>query len=890
MKTLKPVSVSVLHRTVEHGRRFHFTVTGALFLDLADPARLLTEVDLWKTVPGELGEGAVFDDAMPKSRGEVLVTGSAHPPGGAPAAACEVRVRVASVDKTLRVIGDRAWDARGAASAPAPFTAMPLRYTHAFGGGGFPLNPTGKGYGAEGGAPRPLPNVEDPRWPLRAPDQTVAPAGFGPYEFTWPQRASKLGTYDARWVREDMPGFARDIDWTVFNTAPDDQWLDGYFRGDEGFVLENLHPERARIEGRLPGLVVRAFINRRAPDGERFEEIPTRLDTVHFFPGALRAALLYRGVVEVAEDDAADVLQLLVGCERAGEPKDEAHYRRVLAQRMDRAYGALHALREGDLMPAGLAVDLTAPAGPAAPENVLAQRLRRAAELKLEQMREALAKRGIDPDQHLPKALPEPEGSPPLEEIPAAIERARAEAEARKAEVEAKRAEAEARARAKCAAAGFDYDALVKRPGGAQGGPPPSVRERVAAIRARVEAVKGEGLDVSAVERALGDPALHERLAAADHQQIDAYRKSAHLMPAAAPHDAETNARARATVERRYRSGEGFARWDLTGCDLAGMHLAGADFREALMEGVKLAGATLDGADFSEALMECVDLAGSTLDGADFAGATLVRANLTGATLSGARFTGANLGGATLADARATERVDFTGATLWRTDFVGASLTGATLDGVTVFEGSLARAQLRGASARKAMFLRSDLAEVSLPEASLQGATFLECTVTGGDFTGARMKGATFVKASGDGATFRGADLENLRVVHESSFERADFQEVRMRGATLRGTRLAGARFARSTLDESDFSECDLAGADLFACSARESRFVRAVLTGANLASAGLLGAILQKAVLTEADLSRAVLFGADMARTRGRPRSLEGADLERVRVLGERA
>ncbi len=867
MKTLKPISVSVLHRTVEHGRRFHFTVTGVLFIDLADAGRVLTEIDLWKCVPPLLGENVVLDDAMPKSRGEVLVTGSAHAPGGVPAAACDVRVRIATVDKTLRVIGDRTWDARGGMSPPEPFTVMPLRYTHAFGGEGFPLNPTGKGYGAKDGAPRPLPNIEDVRWPLRSPEQTVAPAGFGAYDFTWPQRASKLGTYDDRWVREDMPGFARDIDWTAFNVAPEDQWIDGYFRGDEAFALENLHPERARIEGRLPGLIVRAFVNRQTPEGERFEEVPTRLDTVHFFPGAMRAALFYRGVVEVAEDDAADVLQLLVGCERAGEPRDEAHYRSVLARRLDREHGALHALRESDLMPAEMAIDLASLGSEPEPENVLAKRLRRAAEVKLEQMREALSARGIDPDKHLPKTLPEPEKSPTLEEIPQAIERARAEAEARKAEAERMRAEAEARARAKCAEAGVDYDAHVKKAGAPRGGPPTPVRDRLAMARERVAEIKARGLDVSAIERALDDPSLRERLIAAENQQVEAYRKSAHFMPAAATLDAETNARARAAVERRYRSGEGFARWDLTGCDLSGMHLAGADFREALME--------------------CVNLAGATLDGSDFTGATLVRANLKGSSLSATRFKGANLGGATLADAKATEPVDLSEATLWSTDLTGASLAGAIFDGVTAFEVKLAGAELRGASARKATFLQSDLAGVKFVEATLAGATFLECKVTGGDFTGAKMKGAAFVKVSGEGAVFRGADLENLRVVYESNFERGDFHEARMPGANLRETRLAGARFTRSNLEACDFSECDLTGADFFACSAREARFVRANLTGASLVSAGLLGAIMQKATLTDADLTSAVLFGADMARTRGRPKSLEGASLERVRVLG---
>lgn len=854
MKTVKPLSLSALQRVVEHGGRFHFTVTALMLAPLDGPGAPLLEMELWKTVAKELGEGVALDEAMPKARGEVLVTGSAYVPGGAPAPACEVRVAIGAVDKYLRVIGDRVWDERGGTTSPVPFASMPLTWARSFGGEGYPENPTGKGFAlvqTPAGPVRPLPNVEDPRALVRTPDDHPPPAGLGAYDFSWPQRASKLGTYDAQWLANDFPGFARDVDWTAFNAAPSDQWTDGAFRGDEAFTLVNLHPERPRIEGALPGLSARAFVNRRVEGEERFEEVPLRLETVHFLPGAMRAVLIFRGVVVIEEDDADDVLHLLLACERLGEPKPEQHYRDVLARRTHPQHGPRHAMRESDLLPSGVVSGFKTLSAeePSAHQGLLQANLRRKAEAQLAAARAMFAEQGIDPDKHLPRAVPPPEPDGDPEDLPAAVERATTDAEARRAEAQAMRATAEANARSLCAAQGIDFDALLAAAPKTGGGPPKPI------------------YPFKPGEAALVDPALMAKLAEAEARLLAAYKKTAHHRPAA-PHMAgELAAVVRSRAQEYVSAGQSLATYDLTGADLSQLHLPGADFREALMESVRLSG--------------------SQLAGTSFAGAVLVRADLSRAALAGVSFAGANLGGASLREATAGEPVDLTGATLWNTDIAGASLHGATFAAALVYETSLRGADLTGLRARKATFFRCDLAGARFHEAELAGCTFVECAVAGADFSRARMKGATFVKAAGDGAVFRGADAEGLRLVHGCSFAAADLQEARLSGANLRGTRLAGAKLSRSNLDGADLSACDLTGAEFYESSAREARFVRADLTRAVLTGAGLIGAILQKATLLEADLTGAVLYGADMARTRGRPRSLEGANLGRVRVVG---
>ena len=74
---------------------------------------------------GTLTEGGILDAGMSKHRGEVLVSGKAFAKDGAPTTATSVRVRIATVDKELYVVGDRVWQASGP-SDPAPFTEMPV--------------------------------------------------------------------------------------------------------------------------------------------------------------------------------------------------------------------------------------------------------------------------------------------------------------------------------------------------------------------------------------------------------------------------------------------------------------------------------------------------------------------------------------------------------------------------------------------------------------------------------------------------------------------------------------------------------------------------------------------------------------------------------------------
>jgi uncharacterized protein YjbI with pentapeptide repeats len=864
MKTIKPLALSVLHRVVEQGGAFTLCVCAVAYVTLDDDAKLLTELALWKEAAAPLG--GVVDEVAPKHLAEVLVTGSAFAPGGAPTPSVDVRVRMGAVDKTLRVTGDRSWTNDDVPTAPVAFTEMPLTWARAFGGDGFALNPLGMGFApvpSADGTTRPLPNLEDPREMVRTPNDRPAPAGFGPLDPTWPQRMSLMGTYDERWLREDFPGLPVDLDWAAFNAAPEDQRFEGRWRGDEGFALDHLHPTRARIDGRLPGFAARVFVNARTPEGEQFREVPMALDTVHFLPGIERAVLVFRGLARVAEDDASDVLQLLAALERLGAPKDLDHYRAVLAQRMDPQRGARYAMRERDLMPEGVSSGLAELVSPSAP-SLLAENQRRRAEAELARSREVLRARGIDPDKHLPATLPAPEAQPSLDDLPEVIERAESMAETQRAEADAARAKAEADARALFARNGMDYDAVVARQKADGAGPPRfTAKAELARLTALVGQARAAGVDAAKLEATLADPRMREKLEKAEVAMLEAYRATAHHRDAAPSLADALNARARRFVEDRRAAGQSLASWDFTGADLSGMNLSGADLRHALMESVNLRGCDLSDCDLS--------------------GAVLAHADLSGATLDGAKLAGANLGEAKLCGAKAERPVDLAKATLWKTDLTAARFAGATLDGTQVFEAALRDASLGALSAVEAMFYKCDLSRLALDGAHLAKATFIECAFTDAALAGVRLREAAFIDCDLSGADLRRAGMESVKAIRGCRFVGADLRDARLPHASLREAKLTGAKLPGATLTESDLSECDLRGADLTGANASKARFNRADLTGATFAGARLFQALLRNATIEAADFTRANLFGADMTRVKGRARSLDDANVGRV-------
>lgn len=875
MKILKPLRLSFVHRTFEHKRRCLFVPTVMALFPFDSPKSIGTEVDLWKMASKELGRFGVLDHCMWKPRGELLVTGHCYPPGRKEAPYARVKVSLGTIDKTLYVIGDRTWGLMGP-SDPVPFTQMRIDWAHAFGGEKYPQNPVGKGLSPikteSGQAIHPLPNVEDPRHVVKSKGDRPEPAGLGPYDLTWPHHFAKMGTYDKKWLEEQFPGFALDIDFGVFNVAPPDQRLEGYFRGDETFRIENMHPDESVIESQLPGVVARCFLQLSPEKGDDLVEVPLHLETVQLFPHLGRGIVMFRGLHEIEEPDASDVRVAMAALEDLGdEPKPRAHYEQVFAQRMDRKNAHLHILRDPDLMPRSLA---TAPK--AAPvladeydqaieqEMLVLKNARRKAQAELDRGRERAIAMGADPETLPRQTVPPEEEVPSLDDLPAYVDRMNTEADKQKAEAEKKQAEAEQKVRAMCAAQGLDYDEIIRKARREKTGPPKfSAEKEIEKLRDMAELSKNAGVELPGVADKLADPELLDKLRKAEEQVHAAYRIAAHQAEAPAPMEPEESERARAEIRRAYATGERLARRDFSGADLSGIDLSGADLEEVYLEGANLSGANLTGAKLDRAV--------------------LARANLTNARLALSSLREANLGRARLEGAD-FEGADFSGATLHETDAAGAKLLGVLLDGALLIELRLDGADLSGARGEKLFFVKCSLHGVRWAGAKLGKSSFIESNLTDADFTGADLASCTFVGVTADGARFDGANLENIRVVHGSTMERTSFKGAKLLGSNLRGARLQSSDFTEATISKSDLSEADLRGSSLARVIAVDSRFIGTDLRNARCVSANLMLGIMHKARLAGADFTGANLFAADLLRAVGDDETrFDQANLKRV-------
>jgi len=862
MKVVKPQMLGALVRPHERAGRARLAVASLAYFAFDAPDRLLHEVAMWRFVAAALS-GAPLDVGLDKPRGEVLIHGSCHAPGGEPAAEVKVRVRCGPIDKRLVVSGDRVFR-DGRPSVPEPFVVMSLDPTRAYGGSAFPENPCGKGAPQRDGEDsegRALPNVELESDRLTDPDaRPRRPAGLGPLEPTAPSRQRRAGTYDEGWLRERAPFHPDDLDASFFNEAPDDQWLDGFFGGDERYVLEGLHPTKPRLEGRLPALVARAFIERR---GRRdLEELEMPLETVHLFPEGERGIAIHRGVVDVEEDDASDVEALVLGFEVRGAPRTAEHYAGVLAARRD-PERAESLLRDGDLCP------IPPPDLVPLPEEKLSdmeELLARKGHLEANLKRGAAHEQAESERAHVEAGLTTsgPTAPPPLDDlgaIAASLAEERRAAESARATVEA---EEQQRMRA------FGIRSAVAPEARGVGGPPTfRAEDELENLRAQETLAANAGVALPFVAERLADPEFERRLRALEAMEHDTYRRTAHRQPPPRPvSESEAQAKRDELVRRvaAHLSCDGV---DLTGANLRGLSLTNADLSGAFLEAADATGADLSGARLDRAV-----LARAVLEHVNLQCASLRRANLGLARLAGASAAAADLTEAVLEEARLGD----------------ADMTGVNLEGALLVGAQLASADLTGARAREQVLHKASLAGARLAGADLTRASLLEVDLVGADLAGATLTSTLLLGVRGERAVLTGASAENLRAVLGTSLASAELSGAVLRDANLRETNLVGADLDRANLERADLSGADLSDANLEAVRAIDARLVRTRLDRADATFADLRSASLAGAHLGGADLGAASLFRADLSRTEeDEDTNLDEANLTQARRVSRR-
>jgi hypothetical protein len=109
-----------------------------------------------------------------------------------------------------------------------------------------PRNPIGCGFRGKRAAREmigsPVPNLEDPRHPIRNLGDKPPPAGMGFVAAGWQPRLSLAGTYDELWQSTRAPFLPKDFNPRFLQEAPDEQIYPGRLQGGEPVELINLAP------------------------------------------------------------------------------------------------------------------------------------------------------------------------------------------------------------------------------------------------------------------------------------------------------------------------------------------------------------------------------------------------------------------------------------------------------------------------------------------------------------------------------------------------------------------------------------------------------------------------------------------------------------------------
>ncbi len=275
-------------------------------LRLAEVQAPLVKADQYHGKPGKTSMVQEFELAPPKPSTNVVLLGHARAPRSG-ICQFEVLLHAGPIRKMVRVTGRRRWWSLFGLprmTRPEPVEAVPLIWENSFGGTDAegkrwePQNPVGRGFKTGGSGltwkGTEVPNLEDPRRPVRNPGLRGVPWNVGHMAPFWEPRRSRAGTYDAKWIEERAPLLPEDFDESFYHTVPDDQVAPRRFTGGEPIEVMNAGPAR----------LLRCGIPRQFPVGfVRFDNdlaaLPLLLDTVAIDADTLELRLLWKGVLPV---------------------------------------------------------------------------------------------------------------------------------------------------------------------------------------------------------------------------------------------------------------------------------------------------------------------------------------------------------------------------------------------------------------------------------------------------------------------------------------------------------------------------------------------------------------------------------------------------------------
>lgn len=281
---------------------------------LADQQQPVTLADEYSGEPGASSLRYPSEAHIERPGTDVLVLGDACAPDETPAPHVDLSVVVAGRRKDARVYGDRHFTERIGGLGPSkaePFVRLPVVYERTYGGVhehpkdgtilSEPRNPVGCGFAGKRSVSEllgtPVPNIEDPTQPMRAPTSKGRPIGFGPIAPSWAPRAGFAGTYDERWEQTRAPYLPTDFDPRFLNVAAEGLTFADGLVGGEPVAILGFHP-RGLQRFKLPQceLSLTARVDRRETP------LPYALERVVLEPTNERLTMTWRAALTVNRD------------------------------------------------------------------------------------------------------------------------------------------------------------------------------------------------------------------------------------------------------------------------------------------------------------------------------------------------------------------------------------------------------------------------------------------------------------------------------------------------------------------------------------------------------------------------------------------------------------
>lgn len=822
------------------------------------------------------------DFAFYKPNTDLLFKGSCHVPEGKAEELCKVSFGLKGEEQSLYVFGDRYWQnsllGGKEPGKPEPFSKMPLVHENSFGGEWFETNPVGKGVDGER-----LPNIEHPDHLIVSPNDRPQPVGFAPVHSLWQPRKAKMGTFSKQWEEQRWPWFPADMDWSLFNAAPAPLQREGFLKGNETIVMENLHPGIPSYHCRLPELRCRCFINgEHARQVANFREVPVNLDTLWVNGDEELMVLVWRGVLPIADRFHDELNHLLLVTEPlASEPQAEQVYRDQLAaelKALEPEVISSDAPTEEPVAPTPEPMNMDADVkkaldearanlkGLGLPKETLdALNKEQDAGVFLETLMKALGINSEDADklQHETflqnRQLLEDHGHDPNLAGRLKVERIETCDDVIRYYVEGRDF------------SGADLSNLDLQELDLQN----AEFSHTLLVNTKLNNCNLSGVNLS-----------HARLNKVDLS--GAKLDEANLDNANIRESKLVNA----SLLSAQLNDAKFEDTDLTQIDLTLSQLHKARFDQCLLKDAKLMKADLSEtslmssdlsradmsecnasrAGFSQSILDRANLEGSDLSEAILNNTSLQQSNLTGVLLGNAQLKQVNMQGVILTDAQADSAVldeaNLEQAILDNADFFAASLQQATLTGASLAatrfrKANLEQTDLTSVNAANADFSEAQMANAKLQNSELTEADFSRADVSGANFELANLTRASFIATTANGVNMQGANLTELRAGGGSNFDRANLQQVTAPGAVWMQSSMREANLKWADMPGCNLNQIDLSGAQCVAADIKKSDLTRANLKDANFTDCNFFESQLECANITRTNFSGCNMYSA---------------------------